>query len=222
MALSVRNLRLEYPGNLLFEGLSLELPNQVMCGIEASVLGGTTSLLKGLAGLIDGITGVIEVNGRDIHSLTGQDQARLVSISYEEAGLISFLTIYQNIVLPLEYHLGKDDAANDARVKMFCEMFELETALLLRFPHDLNDVQIRVVNLIRALIVNPALCLIDELDSGMHEEMIDAAFRGLREFTENNQTTMIIATSQDALLEQMDCSYKIESRKLVEFVDVRR
>ena len=217
MSLSVKNLRLEYPDKLLFEDLSLELPNQVICGIEASVLGGTTSLLKGLAGLIDGVTGLIEINGKNIHSLTGQQRAGLVSISYEEAGLISFLNIYQNIVLPLEYHLPLDDAANFARVKTLCEMFELETALLFCFPHDLNDVQVRVVNLIRALIVSPALCLIDELDSGMHEEMIETAFRGLREFNSTHDTTMIIATSQDTLLVEMDCAYKIEARKLVEF-----
>jgi len=216
MALIVKNFRLEFPGNLLFEDLCLELPKQVICGIEACVLGGTTSLLKGLAGLIEDVTGEVSINGVSTFGLSERDRSQHIAISYEAGGLISFFNVYQNIILPLDYH-NRLDQDISARVHALCEMFALDTQLLSSFPYDLNDVQIRIVNLIRALIVRPSLCLIDEFDGGMHEEMIELAFLGLKEFQKTHATTIIIATSQDVLLGEMDCAYKIEAHKLVEF-----
>ncbi|MBT5951273.1 MAG: hypothetical protein HOG90_09095 [Betaproteobacteria bacterium] len=214
MTVIVKNFRLAFPEKVLFDDLSLDLPDQVICGIESCVLGGTTSLLKGLAGLINGVTGQVVVSGMNIFALTEQERSQTVAIAYEEYGLLSFFNIFQNMVLPLEYHNRLDQVDIVNRLTMLCEMFEFDKQLLVCLPHELNDVQIRLVNLIRALIVSPALCLIDELDSGMHEEMIETAFRGLKEFKRTHDTTMIIATSQDTLLAQMDCAYKIEAHKL--------
>ncbi len=104
MSIDIRHLHIEYPNRVLFEDVNLSATENDLIAIETSVLDGGTSLLKGIGGLLKGLGG--EVIFDEINILDNPPEAILAKIGfvYEEAGLISLYSIFQNICLPLQFH----------------------------------------------------------------------------------------------------------------------
>ena len=73
-----------------------------------------------------------------------------------------------------------------------------------------------MINLLRALVIEPKLLLIDELEGGMSERVLGDTIDTLREEQKNNAMIVIITTADDLLLDQADYSYQIENNKLRE------
>ncbi|MDA0762065.1 MAG: ABC transporter ATP-binding protein, partial [Proteobacteria bacterium] len=80
----------------------------------------------------------------------------------------------------------------------------------------LNDVQTRMVNLARALIIEPNLLLIDELEGGMPDDMIDWTMEMLLERTRATQSVTLITSSHEHILREADRVLKIENCQLSE------
>ncbi|MGB1756735.1 MAG: hypothetical protein ACPHHQ_08070, partial [Pseudomonadales bacterium] len=97
----------------------------------------------------------------------------------------------------------------------FAEL-QLSMSLLEAQPQELNDVQTRLVNLARALVIGPKLLLIDELEGGMPDEQIDETMALLTH--KKNQTDMIIlmTSSNEHILREADRVLKIENNQLIE------
>lgn len=213
--LLVRDLRVEYPGMLLLEGVNLTVNDGELVVIETGVLDGGTSLLKAVAGLLRGCGG--EVIYRDENLLRGASDAVAASIGfvYEERGLISLYTIYQNISLPLRFHTNLTEAQIESRIMAVCSRLGLDATLLPLSPHQLNDVQTRLVNLARALVVEPGLLIVDELEGGMSEEVVVATMQTIRSYQAEHPMGVIMTTSSDLVIERSDRVYDIKNRSLV-------
>ena len=89
-------------------------------------------------------------------------------------------------------------------------------ALLQMQPHELNDVQTRLVNLARALVMSPELLLIDELEGGMPDDMIDSTMRLLKGKARKENMTVLLTSSNEHVLREVDQVLKIQSNQLVE------
>ena len=92
----------------------------------------------------------------------------------------------------------------------------MPSALLQMQPHELNDVQTRLVNLARALVVSPELLLIDELEGGMPDEMIDSTMQLLKNKARQHNMTVLLTSSNEHVLREVDQVLKIQSNQLVE------
>ncbi len=216
MPLTVNNLNIEYPEIVLFKDLHVEIDDQQIVAVRTAVLDGGTTLLKGLAGMLDGIAGEIHLDGMDLLHMDPAQRALNVGYVYEQQGLVSLYDCFQNIALPLQFHTNTSNALVETRIFTLCEKFSVDRQLLNEYPHALNDVQCRMVNLLRALVIEPKLLLIDELEGGMSEQIITDTIDTLRQEQENNAMIVIITTADDLVLEQADCAYQIENRKLRE------
>jgi ABC-type branched-subunit amino acid transport system ATPase component len=83
-------------------------------------------------------------------------------------------------------------------------------------PHELNDVQTRLVNLARALVMSPELLLIDELEGGMPDDMIDSTMQLLKGKARKDNMTVLLTSSNEHVLREVDQVLKIKSNQLVE------
>jgi len=218
MPLIAKNIYMEYPEAIVFKDLNLEVADQQMIAVKTEVLDGGTTLLKGLAGMLDDIVGEVHLDSMDLLHMNAAQRAMTVGYVHEEQGLVSLYDCYQNIALPLQFHTMISDELVETRIFDLCEQFSVDRKLLSEYPHALNDVQTRMMNLLRALVIRPKLLLIDELEGGMSEEILEATIHSIRGKQEENSMIVIITTSHDFLLSEADRSYQIENKSLLEYL----
>jgi len=214
--LKVDHLKIEYPGQPMFDEVSFEVSDGEILAIISEVLDGGTSLLKALAGMLTGIGGRITLDGTDVLAMHPRSRALSVGYAYEEQGLISLYNVFQNIALPLEFHTDFDAKRTQDRIISILQELDLDPSLLSLQPHDLNDVQTRLINLARALILEPKLVLIDELEGGMPDEMINSVMKVLMARKQRTGQIFVMTTSDEHILREADRVLKIQDRQLLE------
>jgi len=214
--LKVDHLKIEYPGQPMFDDVSFEVSDGEILAIISEVLDGGTSLLKALAGMLTGIGGRITLDGTDVLAMHPRSRALSVGYAYEEQGLISLYNVFQNIALPLEFHTDFDAKRTQDRIISILQELDLDPSLLSLQPHDLNDVQTRLINLARALILEPKLVLIDELEGGMPDEMINSVMKVLMARKQRTGQIFVMTTSDEHILREADRVLKIQDRQFLE------
>ena len=215
MSLSIKNLHIEYPGQRVFDSLDLDFEDNEIIAVETHVLDGGTSLLQGIGGFLNDVGGEVSLNGMDLLHCSPADRATRVGYVYEDQGLVSLYTIYQNIVLPLQFHTDLSDDEIHERATAVCTSLNLSEALFDYHPHQLNDVQTRLVNLARGIIINPELLLIDELEGGMSEAYLHDTMATLRDKQKTSPMTIIVTTSDDFVMEKADRIFRIQDHDLI-------
>jgi len=146
----------------------------VSAGEFVSLIGpsgcGKSTLMRLIADLDQPTTGSIEVFGKPAR------RARLdqdYGIAFQQAGLLPWRTVLQNITLPLELH-GVASATRSARAAELAEMVGL-TEFGSRYPDELSGGMQQRVAIARALATRPKLLLMDEpfgaLDEMTRERM---------------------------------------------------
>jgi ABC-type glutathione transport system ATPase component len=131
------------------------------------------------------------------------------------------MSVRDNIALPLIYHAQQfhpqlQPADIDQRLEQICGSLGIGEAIYQRQPHQINDVQSRLANLARALMVQPWLLLIDELEGGMSESFLCDTLARIRDFQQQHPVPIIVTAMSDTVLERADRVYRIDNRKLVQ------
>lgn len=216
MSVSIQNLHIEYPDQLVFERVSMDVGDDEIVAVQTDVLDGGTSLLKGIAGYLRGVDGMVEFEG--VNLLDNPPDAVLfrVGFVYEDHGLVSLYSVLQNIGLPLQFHSDLTGDEIYKAVAQTCERLGISRELYDLRPHQLNDVQTRLVNLARALVTRPRLLLIDELEGGMSEDLLQDTMHTLRLYQQENPMAIIITTSSEVVMEHADRIFAIENCALKE------
>jgi ABC-type sugar transport system ATPase subunit len=156
--LCVRGLSKRYAGHSVFEQLDLSVEvGETLAVIGASGCGKTT-LLKILAGLEPADGGTIHINGRALdHSPA---QARGVVYLYQEPLLFPHLSVFENIAFGLRVRKVPTATLHKEVDTLLGELDMSDFAH--RDPASLSGGQRQRVAFARALVVRPALLLLDE------------------------------------------------------------
>jgi ABC-type transporter Mla maintaining outer membrane lipid asymmetry ATPase subunit MlaF len=216
MSVEIRDLHIEYPEQLVFENVSLSVADDEIIAIETQVLDGGTSLLKGIAGFLTGVAGTVDFEGYDLLQNPPEHVQFKVGYVYEEHGLLSIYSVVGNIALPLQFHTDMTPQEIGHEVEEVCRVVGIPETMFHKEPHQLNDVQARLVNLARALVARPKLLLIDELEGGMSDELLEATMKMLRQRQQQHPMAIIITTSSDLVMDAADRVYHINNCALVE------
>jgi NitT/TauT family transport system ATP-binding protein len=132
---------------------------EVRSGEFVSVLGasgcGKTTLLRIIGGLEDGYAGEMELRGR-----TGSGSRQDVGIVFQDANLLPWRSILQNVLLPAQVlRLDKDKSL--ARARELLELVDLK-GFEDKYPFELSGGMRQRVSIARALIHDPSILLMDE------------------------------------------------------------
>lgn len=141
---------------------------------------GKSTLMKVLGGVYQMDEGVIEKNGQPIDIAVPADAGKAgISMIHQELSLINELTVAGNIYLGRELKLGKtpflDKREMARQVKLQLDRFGL--SLDPNKPvRELNSGEKQIVEIIRALMSNSWLIVMDEPTSALSEEDKDRLF----------------------------------------------
>lgn len=87
-----------------------------------------------------------------------------------DGGLMSHLSVLENLTLPLEYHLQDARHAIEDASLLFalCGADKASLPRLLeRYPDDLSDYEKRLAGFVRALLLEPEVLLLDDVFDGL-------------------------------------------------------
>lgn len=122
---------------------------------------GKSTLLRLINGLIQSDSGSISFDGTVITPANVLQVRQRMGYVIQEGGLFPHLTIYDNVTIMARY-LKRDPAWIDTRVDELAELVRLHRDLMKRFPFELSGGQRQRVSLMRALMLEPELLLLDE------------------------------------------------------------
>jgi len=138
---------------------------QVPAGETTVLIGpsgcGKSTLLRLIVGLIQPNTGNITLGGTKLEPSNLLDMRQRMGYVIQEGGLFPHLTVRDNVTVMARY-LQRDADWIAHRLVDLAQLVRLPLNLMSRFPAELSGGQRQRVSLMRALMLDPELLLLDE------------------------------------------------------------
>lgn len=202
------------------DGVDLSIEEGEFAAVVGTSGSGKSTLLHMLGGLDYATSGTVTVAGKRIFELNENDltifRRRQIGFIFQSYNLVPILSVYENIVLPMELDGRRADKDFLGRI---VETLGLGNRLK-DLPGQLSGGQQQRVAIARALVTKPAIVLADEptgnLDSRTTQEVL-----GLLKLTgEQFHQTIVMITHNEALAQLCDRVIRIEDGRIVN--DYRR
>ena len=181
------------------DDISFEVKKQEFVAIMGASGSGKTTLLNVISTIDKVTSGYIEVGGKDITKLKGNDLNKFrreqLGFIFQDFNLLDTLTSYENIALALSIqNVGAKEI--DERINKVAEYLDIKDVLK-KYPYQMSGGQKARVSSARALITNPKLILADEptgaLDSKSAKMLLERF-----EYLNNVLASTILMVTHDA------------------------
>jgi urea transport system ATP-binding protein len=192
-ALAVKALNQFYGGSHTLWDVDLTVP----AGSRTCVMGrngmGKTTLLKCIMGLLPTASGAITFGGADLRALSAPSRARL-GIGYVPQGREIFpqLTVDENLRLGLGI---RPNGARSIPPHIF-ELFPLLQQMLHRRGGDLSGGQQQQLAIARALVLEPALLILDEPTEGIQPNIVHEIGDVILRLNQEKGVTVLLVEQQ--------------------------
>ena len=194
----MRNVHFEFTDKVILDGVNFAVRDREVLVIMGLSGGGKSTLLSIMMGLLKPTGGSVLFKNEDLTKLSRSklNQARThMGMVYQNAALISSMTVRENVGLPLEELSDKTDKEIATIIDQKLELVGLKDARD-KLPSELSGGMQKRVGLARALAMEPELVLFDEPTAGLDPittETIDDLIIQLRE---KQEVTSIIVTHE--------------------------
>jgi branched-chain amino acid transport system ATP-binding protein len=218
--LEVRNLGKRFGGFVALEGIDLTIAPGERLGLIGPNGSGKSTFVNCLCGTLANETGTVRFDGRDLNGLPAHSRTRLgLARSFQLPRPFPSMTVANNVRVPLLYTVqhrsGVVDASHtlDERCAELLELVGL-AGKARKLPGDLTQVEMRKVELARAMAAEPKLLIADEAMAGLSSSEIEDILRLLVRLSEAGVTIILIEHIMRAVM-----SF---SQRLVAFVSGRK
>ena len=219
--LEVKNLKKYYgeEPNIVraINGINLKVEQGEFITIVGTSGSGKSTLLHMIGGLDVPTSGEIYISGKMLSRMNDNEitifRRRNIGFIFQNYNLLPSLSVYENIVLPVELDGGEvDHIFLDEIIEMLSLKDKIDS-----MPNKLSGGQQQRVAIARALIAKPAIVLADEptgnLDSKSSADVLGLLNRTGEKF---NQTIVMI-THNNEIAQLADRIIRIEDGRIVEW-----
>ena len=209
MFLQVNNLSKKYDEKLVLENITFQQKEGEIISLIGTSGIGKSTLLKCLSGLTNINSGSVVLNGDKIHKQ--EASFRKIAYVFQESPLFPHINVIDNILFNLSEY-------DQEKLNNLLEKTEVK-ALVKRFPYELSGGENQRVAIVRSLIRNPDLLLLDEpfsnLDTVNKRYVKEIVFEIIKE---SNLTTIIVNHDIEESLEISD-RIMIINNGIIESID---
>ena len=196
-------------------GINLKIENGEFTAIVGSSGSGKSTLLHMLGGLDRPTSGKVFVDGKDIFSLGDEEltvfRRRKTGFVFQSYILVPVLSVYENVVLPIQLDGGRIDR------KYMDEVIDTLGlgSKLNSFPNQLSGGQQQRVAIARALGAKPAIILADEPTGNLDSRTSQDVLGLLKISGERFSQTIVMITHNEEIAQTADRIIRIEDGRVV-------
>ncbi len=196
------------------DGVDLSVEKGEFVAIVGTSGSGKSTLLHMLGGLDRPTGGSVTVDGRELSKLKDEEltvfRRRKIGFVFQNYNLVPVLSVYENIVLPIQLDGNREDGAY---IKKIIQTLGLEKKLN-NLPNNLSGGQQQRVAIARALAAKPAIILADEptgnLDSSTSQDVMGL----LKVTSERFSQTIVMITHNEEIAQMADRIIRIEDGRI--------
>ncbi len=197
------------------DGVDLQVENGEFVAIVGTSGSGKSTLLHMLGGLDRPTSGSVVVDGRDLSTLKDEEltvfRRRKIGFVFQAYNLVPVLSVYENIVLPIQLDGGKLDAAYIDEVIGALGLKEKLNSL----PSQLSGGQQQRVAIARALATKPAILLADEPTGNLDSRTSNDVLSLMKVTGQKFSQTMVMITHNEEIAQLADRIVRIEDGRIV-------
>ncbi|MCC7168408.1 MAG: ABC transporter ATP-binding protein [Rhodospirillales bacterium] len=201
--LAVEGLVKRFAGFVALSEIQLQVASGERLGLIGPNGSGKTTLINCISGLLRPEQGQITYEGRLITGLPAFQRTRQgIARSFQIPRPFRSMTVFENLMVPLDYvaHRGqlRDQGAEDEAMDLLAKMGLADKAQA--FASSLTQVDLRKLELARALAARPKLLISDEAMAGLSGAEIEEVLGLLWRLNETGITVIMIEHIMSAVM----------------------
>jgi len=197
------------------DGIDLTVNDGEFVAIIGSSGSGKSTLLHMLGGLDRPTSGTVTVDGQDLSALKEEEltifRRRKIGFVFQSYNLVPVLSVWENIVLPVELDGGNLDKTY---IDQIVQTLGLDNKLE-NLPNTLSGGQQQRVAIARALAAKPAIILADEPTGNLDSRTSQDVMGLLKITSERFSQTIVMITHNEELAQIADRTIRIEDGRIV-------
>lgn len=171
-----------FDSSVVLDGLSFEVENGEILAIVGPSGTGKSVTLKHIVGLLEPDEGTVEVEGDP-----------RIGYLFQSGALLAWLTVYENVALPLKETTRLKDKEIEAAVMDALRMVGLEDSAD-KYPGELSGGMQKRAGLARAIVRRADIILYDEPTSGLDPVTALSIHRLIKKLNSEQGVTSIVVT----------------------------
>jgi phospholipid/cholesterol/gamma-HCH transport system ATP-binding protein len=195
----VRGLVNRFGGQVVHDGLDMQVLEDEVFGIVGGSGAGKSVLLRTILGLQRPVAGTVWIRGSDITHFTERELRPIKAgygVAFQSGALYSGLTVLENVQLPMIEHLKLPPTALAGLALLKIRLVGLPADAAAKYPAQLSGGMVKRAAVARALALDPPLLFLDEPTSGL-DPVSAAAFDDLVLYLQQHLRLTIVMITHD-------------------------
>jgi branched-chain amino acid transport system ATP-binding protein len=203
--LEIDNLSKRFGGFVALDKISLSIPAGERLGLIGPNGSGKSTLVNCICGTLHNEQGTVQFDGRKIDGLEAHQRTHLgLARSFQLPRPFVSMNLADNIRIPLIYTVAARGVHLSQRsIEERCAILLREVGLeakARRKPRDLTQVEMRKLELARAMAAQPKLLIADEAMAGLTHSEVDDILALLVRLNEQGVTIILIEHIMSAVM----------------------
>ena len=192
IVLSLREVEAGYGGGMVLQGFNLEVKKGSITCIVGPNGAGKSTVFRVISGLLKPNKGEVSLSGKKIGGLSSSDILELgITQVPQTRALFPEMSVRENILMG-GYSLRKDGKLLKKRIQMVEEIVPIVKERASDPAGFLSGGQRRMVEIARALVLDPSLILMDEPSLGLDPKSVAKVSELVRKMTADGRTVLLI------------------------------
>ncbi len=211
--IEVKNISMQFGNQQILNDISFYIKKGTKFAIIGDSGCGKSTLARIIMNLVSPTKGDVFINGRKIKHYVRKEKAKKIQMVFQHP-VSSFnprIKLRKQIEEPLKINNLSAD------IEKYLLNFGLKSCILERYPFQISGGEAQRLSIIRFLITNPDILILDEPTSMLDVSTQAEVFNYLQEYQEKNQITFILISHDIELVSQV-CDYivVINEGKIIE------
>jgi branched-chain amino acid transport system ATP-binding protein len=203
--LAIDNLSKRFGGFVALDNISLAIPAGERLGLIGPNGSGKSTLVNCICGTLHNEQGSVHFDGKKLDGLEAHRRTHLgLARSFQLPRPFASMSLADNIRIPLLYTVGARGIHLSQRsIEERCATLLREVGLEAKarqLPRDLTQVEMRKLELARAMAAEPKLLIADEAMAGLTHSEVDDILTLLVRLNDNGVTVILIEHIMSAVM----------------------